>query len=209
MAPLWWAKYTTAFSTTKRTPQGGEIKFVFHRSKSTFPALSHANKNFAYLYTPPPYKRTGDIWVSPVHHHLFFVARPVFYREFSPIFPMFSLKKNKKLSPVHSRPSCPAPKLVARPVFRPSFYTGGGGVPVKNGVKLKMPCIQKINFSNSGFFTCKESDLSGATIISTPRFSFKVQSVSSSHWAAFIHRFWIFSAISFRSSPPSRSHSSR
>jgi len=38
------------FSTTKRAPPGGEIKFVFHRRKSTFPALSHAKKLFAYLY---------------------------------------------------------------------------------------------------------------------------------------------------------------
>jgi len=31
-------------------PPGGEIKFVFHRSKSTFPAQSHAKTFFAYFY---------------------------------------------------------------------------------------------------------------------------------------------------------------
>jgi len=31
-------------------PPGGDIKFVFHRSNSKFPTLSHAKKIFAYLY---------------------------------------------------------------------------------------------------------------------------------------------------------------
>jgi len=38
------------FSTTfKMAAPGGKIKFVFHRSKHTWPALSHAKK-FAYRY---------------------------------------------------------------------------------------------------------------------------------------------------------------
>ena len=44
------------------------------------------------MYTAPPYKRTGDIWVSSVHH--FFVARPTefsflesfFYKKCRPSF---------------------------------------------------------------------------------------------------------------------------
>jgi len=31
-------------------PPGGDMKFVFHRSKSTFPALSHAKKHFLHIF---------------------------------------------------------------------------------------------------------------------------------------------------------------
>jgi len=33
------------FSATKMAPPGGDIKFVFHRSNSTFPTLSHPKKS--------------------------------------------------------------------------------------------------------------------------------------------------------------------
>jgi len=102
-------------------PPGGQIKFLFHTSNAKFPSLSDTET----IITPPPYKRTGDISVSPVQQQQFFVARPVFSGNFPRFSQCFSLKNTKKLSPVHSRPSCPAPKLVARLVFRPSFYTGG------------------------------------------------------------------------------------
>jgi len=70
----------------------------------------------AISYSTAPYKRTGDISVSPIHEKK--ICRPSsFFRE----FPMFW---TKKLSPFLSRRSCPAPKLIARPVFRLSFYTG-------------------------------------------------------------------------------------
>jgi len=50
-----WSKYKNSifdhFSGIKMAPPGGDIKFVFHRSKSKFPTLSHAKKtSFAYLY---------------------------------------------------------------------------------------------------------------------------------------------------------------
>jgi len=50
----WWRQFSgqsikIAFSTTKMAPPGGEIKFVFHRSKSTFPALSHAQKIHIFI----------------------------------------------------------------------------------------------------------------------------------------------------------------
>ena len=102
-----------------------------------------------FLYTvyyihPLQYKRTGDISISPVHQKKILVARPVFRAKIcrpSSFSPMFFLKKlspvlknTKKLSAVISRPSCPAPKLVARPVFRPSFYTGRGVYNIRHGV---------------------------------------------------------------------------
>jgi len=68
------------------------------------------------LYTSHPYKRTSDILVSPVHQK--FVCRPSSF--FSGIRQCFSLKKHQKIV---ARPF--SPKLVSRPVFRPSFYTGG------------------------------------------------------------------------------------
>jgi len=44
--PTWWRHFSgqtikIAFSTTKMAPPGGEIKFLFHRRKPTFPGLSH------------------------------------------------------------------------------------------------------------------------------------------------------------------------
>jgi len=53
----WWRHFSgqsinIAFSTTKMAPPGGEIKIVFHRNKSTFPALSHA-KIFLHIYLYP------------------------------------------------------------------------------------------------------------------------------------------------------------
>ena len=43
-----WSKYKTSifdhFSATKMAPPGGDIKFVFGRSNSEFPTLSHAKK---------------------------------------------------------------------------------------------------------------------------------------------------------------------
>jgi len=49
----WWRYFSgqsikIAFSTTKMAPPGGDIKFVFHRSKSKFPTLSH-EKNFFWI----------------------------------------------------------------------------------------------------------------------------------------------------------------
>ena len=60
---------------------------------------------------PCPYKRTGDISVSPVHQQQFLVARPVFSGNFPRFSQCFSVKNAKKLSPVLScskigRPSC-------------------------------------------------------------------------------------------------------
>jgi len=72
------------------------------------------------LYTPPPYKRTGDISVSPVHQQQFFVGPSSFFREFSQCF---CLKNTNKLSSV----------LSCSKIGRPSFYTGGG-CTIKNGV---------------------------------------------------------------------------
>jgi len=53
----WWRHFSgqsikIPFSTTKMAPPGGEIKFVFHTSKSTFPALSHAKKHFLHIFYP-------------------------------------------------------------------------------------------------------------------------------------------------------------
>ena len=54
VAPFWWSKYKNSifghFLTTNLAPPGGEIKFVFHRSKPTWPALSHAKNNFLDIF---------------------------------------------------------------------------------------------------------------------------------------------------------------
>jgi len=47
--PTWWRYFSgqsikIAFSGTKMAPPGGDIKFLFHRSKSKFATLSHAKK---------------------------------------------------------------------------------------------------------------------------------------------------------------------
>ena len=39
-----------AFSGTKMAPPDGDIKFVFHKSKSKFTTLSHAKTFVAYIY---------------------------------------------------------------------------------------------------------------------------------------------------------------
>jgi len=49
----WWRYFNgqsinIAFSANKMAPPGGSIKFVFHRSKSKFPTLSHAKKHFLH-----------------------------------------------------------------------------------------------------------------------------------------------------------------
>jgi len=51
----WWRYFSgqsikIAFSAIKMAPPGGDIKFVFGRSNSKFPTLSHAKKICAYLY---------------------------------------------------------------------------------------------------------------------------------------------------------------
>ena len=73
---------------------------------------------------PLPYKRTGDISVSPVQ----------FFRQ--------KIAARPKKTPEICRPSCPVPKLVVRPVFRPSFYMGEGvlrfGI-LENGRTLCVP----------------------------------------------------------------------
>ena len=38
------------FSATKMAPPGGDIEFVFGRSSSKFPTLSHAKKKFLHIF---------------------------------------------------------------------------------------------------------------------------------------------------------------
>jgi len=38
----WWPHLSQSIKNTKIAPPDDEIKFVFHRSKPTFPTLSHA-----------------------------------------------------------------------------------------------------------------------------------------------------------------------
>ena len=50
----WWRYFggqsiKIVFSTTQMAP-GGDIKFVFHTSKSKFPTLSHAKNNFLHIF---------------------------------------------------------------------------------------------------------------------------------------------------------------
>ena len=73
---------------------------------------------------PLPYKRTGDIAISPVDQKNFLLPVQFFVQKFvaRPVFPEKIIARPK--TPKNCRPSCPAPKLVARPVLRPSFYTG-------------------------------------------------------------------------------------
>ena len=72
---------------------------------------------------PIPYKRTGDISVSPVHQQQFFVARPVFSGNFPRFSQCLPLKNTTKIV---ARPVSPV--LSCSKIGRPSFYTGGGGV---------------------------------------------------------------------------------
>jgi len=93
-----------AISKIAEIPFGNLLRFIFYTpARIKGPAIFRSRPS------------TNNNFLSPVQF-------------FPGIFPMSSLKKHQKLSPVHSRPSCPASKLVARPVFRPSFYTGGGVV---------------------------------------------------------------------------------
>ena len=91
-----------------------------------------------YIYTLPPYKRTGETEISKYTNTNFFSPAQFF----SGIFPNFLLKKHQKIV---ARPVLPQ-NWSPVPCFSPVLLYGGGGVILITIFVLNNPICKILEF---------------------------------------------------------------